>query len=205
MTENSRLMIHRLPLIALVLSAFNCYADVTISVPDTVEMLAVNEQPPKLTGSFFASQKRLTLADGQNQIVFRYQPYFDKGNEQVIVEGKAIIALFNTAEQEVRFRLPNYRDIDQAQESIADLQWQLVNQEGQPIDVIEDKLVKEGIQIGRDYVLEVKAYNQDGGKAALFSKPNSGPDNSVEHALHYWYQQADANTKAKFKAFINQQ
>ncbi|MDP5252607.1 MULTISPECIES: DUF2057 family protein [unclassified Vibrio] len=192
-------------LVGLMLSAFNSYAEVSIEVPDTIQILAVNQQAPKLEGHFFASQKNLTLADGENQIVFRYRPYFDKGSEQVIVESKVIIARFHATKENLRFELPHYRDIDQAQEAIADLQWRLLNQDNHPIELTQDRLIKEGIQIGRDYVLEVKAYNQNGGKAAVLSKPLTGPDNSVEQALHYWYQQADADTRQKFKAFINQQ
>lgn len=30
-------------------------------------------------------------------------------------------------------------------------------------------------------------------------------DSTAEEMLHFWYQKADAETKARFKAYINQQ
>lgn len=42
----------------------------------------------------FSAKKTLTLEDGQQQIVFRYQPYFTQGNDRIQVESEVIVATF---------------------------------------------------------------------------------------------------------------
>jgi len=76
------------------------------------------------------------------------------------------------------------------------------------------------MQIGRDYVREVDNYNKTGGVAAI-AVANTQPivqedikkaratevntSSTAEEMLHFWYKKADAETKARFKTYINQQ
>ncbi|MBR9876427.1 MAG: DUF2057 domain-containing protein, partial [Vibrionaceae bacterium] len=113
-----------------------------------------------------------------------------------------------------------------AEDNIKNLDWKLVDASGDAIAVKQDKLIKEGMQIGRDYVREVEDYNRTGGVAAIavagaMVQPMTLPaeipddmkqaraaakaDSTAEEMLHFWYQKADAETKARFKAYINQQ
>ncbi|WP_295891967.1 DUF2057 family protein [uncultured Vibrio sp.] len=201
---------------ALVLSQA-ALADVTIQVPDTVDLLVANGEKPELSGGFFSSSKTLTLPDGENQIAFRYTVNFDKSNDRITVEGDTVIAKFNAQDAELTFDLPSYRNEREAKAQIKDLEWALIDQTEQAVDVQQDKLMKEGMQIGRDYLREVEDYNRAGGIAAVavagavmpVTLPAQLPESSAssdtaEEMLHFWYDKADEETKARFKAYVNQ-
>ncbi len=210
--------------LALTMSS-TAFADVTVSVPDDVSVLAANGEKAKLSGGFLASEKTLTLPDGVNQIVFRFSPFFNQGNDRISVESDVIVARFSASNSELTLQLPDYRNMRDAEENIKDLDWNLVDASGAVIGVKQDKLIKPGMQIGRDYVREIEDYNKAGGIAAIaaagaFVQPRTLPaeipedmkqtraaqkDSTAEEMLHFWYQKADAETKARFKAYINQQ
>ncbi len=142
--------------LALAMSGM-AFADVTVTVPDDVSILAANGEKVKLSGGFFASERSLTLPDGVNQVVFRYSPYFSQGNDRLSVESDVIVARFGAADAELTLNVPEYRDLRQAEDKIKDLDWKLVDASGKAIPVDQDKLIKPGMQIGRDYVREVEA------------------------------------------------
>ncbi|HAS8234431.1 TPA: DUF2057 domain-containing protein [Vibrio vulnificus] len=195
-------------------------AAVTLHVPDDVTLFVANGQKAKLSGSLFASSKTIELPNGENQIVFQYEPYFSQGNDRIGVESNVIIAKFSANDTDLNFVLPKYRDHRVAEQEIKQMQWQLVNEQGAAVTKSEDKLVKSGMQIGRDYAREAADYNQTGGIAAIGTavsvatiktepvadvetKVKAG-DNTAEEMLHFWYDKADEATKARFKAYINQ-
>ncbi|MFA0413054.1 DUF2057 family protein [Vibrio renipiscarius] len=193
------------------------HADVTLTIPDNVELLVVNQAKPDIDGGLFSSSKTVTLPDGENQIVMRYTPYFSQGNDRIIVDGAAIIAKFEAQDQQIEFQLPEYKNQRDAEKNIKQLQLKLTTSDGQPIAVAQDELIKNGLQLGRDYVRETGDYNVTGGIAAItvagaYSAQapisavtaQAADSNTVEEMLHFWYQKADDETKAKFKQFINQ-
>lgn len=233
MTTNTVLRIKTMKLIkpltcalALAMSGM-AFADVTVTVPDDVSILAANGEKVKLSGGFFASERSLTLPDGVNQVVFRYSPYFSQGNDRLSVESDVIVTRFDAADAELSLQVPEYRDLRQAEDKIKDLDWKLIDASGNAIAVEQDKLIKPGMQIGRDYVREVEDYNKTGGVAAIgvataavqpVTLPAKIPadmkqtkpatmkaDSTAEEMLHFWYQKADAETQARFKDYINQQ
>ncbi|KAA5744687.1 DUF2057 domain-containing protein, partial [Acinetobacter baumannii] len=116
---------------------------------------------------FFASERTLTLPDGVNQVVFRFTPFFNKGNDRVSVESDVIVTSFTSSDSKLALQLPEYRNLNDAEDNIKDLDWKLVDASGNAIAVKQDKLIKEGMQIGRDYVREVEDYNRTGGVAAI--------------------------------------
>ncbi|KGY14173.1 hypothetical protein NM22_01560 [Vibrio tubiashii] len=193
-------------------------ADVTITIPETVDILVVNEDSPKLTGSLF-SNKKLALPDGENQILFKYKPYFDQGKERIILESDPILGTFTASNQALTFELPKYRNDVEASKKLPNLTWSLLDDKGQPIDIKQDKIIKQGMQIGRNYNIEVAEYNRKGGVAAVTSstmvavtlpanldgKPMKVDATTAEEMLHFWYNKADATTRARFKDFVNQQ
>nr|WP_321461512.1 DUF2057 domain-containing protein [uncultured Vibrio sp.] len=211
--------------LALAMSSM-AFADVTIGVPDDVSILAANGEKVKLSGGFLASEKTFTLPDGVNQVVFRFSPFFNQGNDRVSVESDVIITRFSASDSKLTFQLPEYRNMRDAEDNIKNLDWKLVDASGNAIAVKQDTLIKEGMQIGRDYVRESEDYNRAGGMAAIavagtvvqpMTLPAEIPedmkqaraaakaDSTAEEMLHFWYQKADAETKARFKAYINQQ
>lgn len=164
----------------------------------------------------FLTPRKLELEDGEQQIVFRYSPYFSQGNDRIIIDSEVVIATFDAANQELRFDMPKYRDAPQATKAIKTMQWQLLDQQGKAVELRQDCLIKEGMQIGRNFEFETAEYNKKGGVAALTSSmavqpiaqqeiSNATAMAAAEEMLHFWYNKADAETKARFKAFVNQQ
>lgn len=190
-------------------------ASVTITVPDSVDFLAANSQEPHISGSLFSSERTITLPNGDNQIVFKYTPHFTQGKDTVTARSEAIIAKFTAKDAKLHFELPKYSSASIAQKSINTMQWNLADEAGHKLSVKKDKLIKEGMQVGRDYPREAQNYNTKGGIAAIVTpltltqralsqgdlKELKGK-NTAEEMLHFWYSKADAKTKAKFKEFV---
>lgn len=149
-------------LLALCFAA-SASAKVTMEIPDTIDLLVVNGSSPKLSGGFFDATKKLELEDGEQQIVFRYSPYFSQGNDRIIIDSEVVIATFDAANQELRFDMPKYRDAPQATKAIKTMQWQLLDQQGKAVELRQDRLIKEGMQIGRNFEFETAEYNKKGG------------------------------------------
>ncbi|MFA0328777.1 DUF2057 family protein [Vibrio cyclitrophicus] len=208
-------------LLSTIIVAPHVLADVEIQVPSSVDILAVNEAKPDLDGSLFSSYKTLTVPDGQNQIVFQYQLAFDKGNDREFIDSDAIIATFSATDAVLTFDMPKYRNTAEAKKSLQNLDWKLVDENQNAISVKQDKLIKDGMQIGRKYPQEAKEYNQKGGIAALTigtaavattaivqpvtlpAKIDSTAGNTAEEMLYFWYEKADTETKQKFKDYVN--
>ncbi|MGR5110314.1 DUF2057 family protein [Vibrio jasicida] len=150
-----------------VLASTNLYAATTLVVPEDVKLLAVNMEKPKLEGGLFSDEKTIEIPDGTNQIVFKYQPEFEIGDDIKGVYGDAIIAKFDVKDEELKFELPKFKTYRQAQTNISPLEWQLLDSKGQPIDLVEDVLESDGVQIGRNYAQEARNYNIAGGVAGV--------------------------------------
>ena len=211
-------------LLSTIIVAPNVLADVTIEVPSSadalVEVLAVNEAKPDLDGGFFSSSKTITVPDGVNQIVFKYQLAFSQGNDREFVDSDTIIATFDAADTALTFDMPKFRNTNEAKKGLQNLDWKLVDENQNAISVKQDKLVKDGMQIGRKYPQEAREYNQKGGIAALTvgasagaaavaqhvtlpAKIDGNAANTAEEMLYFWYEKADAETKQKFKDYVN--
>ncbi|WP_060981439.1 DUF2057 family protein [Vibrio splendidus] len=212
-------------LLSTIIAAPQVLADVTIEVPSSadalVEVLAVNEAKPDLDGGFFSSSKTITVPDGVNQIVFKYQLAFSQGNDREFVDSDTIIATFDATDTALTFDMPKFRNTNEAKKGLQNLDWKLVDENQNAISVKQDKLIKDGMQIGRKYPQEAKEYNQKGGIAALTvgasagaaaavaqpvtlpAKINGNAANTAEEMLYFWYEKADAETKQKFKDYVN--
>ncbi|MEM0911828.1 MAG: DUF2057 family protein, partial [Pseudomonadota bacterium] len=143
-------------------------ADVTIKFEENVSILAVNqEKPDTKRGGLFSSSQSVTMPNGENQIVFRYQPFFENGIERETINSQVIIAKFNAVDTKLTLKVPTFRDAESATAGIDPLNWSLVNDSGQKTKHVEDVLVKEGVQFGRNFSNEAKDYNRKGGIAAL--------------------------------------
>ena len=142
-------------------------AEVKLIVPEHVDVLSVNMQKPKLDGKLFSSEKSIALPDGENQIVFQYQPAFEVDENLRRAYGEIIIAKFDQSNTELTFKLPEYRNYREAEKSVHDLDWSLNNPQGQQVEVASDILKSEGVQIGRNYSEEAEEYNRKGGPAAV--------------------------------------
>ena len=148
-------------------ASFTASADVLINVPEDVSILVVNMKKPNVENSLF-SGKKLTLPNGENQILFKYIPTFESGNEIRNVSSEAIVAKFNSADTTLDFKFPDYRSIQIARENIREMEWTFVDSSTHhSIPVKYDFLIKDGVQYGRDYITEAREYNLAKGAAAI--------------------------------------
>lgn len=204
-------------------------AEVSLIIPTNVNLLLANGEQVKQGGGFFSAKNSITLPNGENQMVFRYEPSFTKGGEEVSLASKTIIAKFSATDTQVSFDLPQYRSYGVAEKQIDNLQWTLVDDgSGKTIATVEDELTKDGMQLGRNYKDEALSYNQAGGKAAIAvataasvtatsvtkavapqpiaktSDVASAPAdaNTAEEMLHFWYSKADKATQERFKNYL---
>ncbi|ERM57500.1 DUF2057 family protein [Vibrio cyclitrophicus] len=217
--------IQSIALLSAIVAAPAALADVTIKIPSSadalVDVVAVNEAKPDLEGGFFSSSKTITVPDGVNQIVFQYQLAFSQGNDREFVDSDVIIATFDAADTTLTFEMPKFRNVSEAKKGFNNLDWKLIDENQNVISVKQDKLIKDGMQIGRKYPQEAKEYNQKGGIAALTmgtsavataavvqpvtlpAKIDTNAANTAEEMLYFWYEKADAETKQKFKDYVN--
>ena len=108
--------------------------------------------------------------------------------------------------------------------------WRLLDRQGNPLALKVAGLKKEGFQLARNYEYELAEFNVSGAEAALpynlsaadmtvpttapvirqtgvKKAPNANKTNEVNMAakmLRYWYNQADSETRKRFKKWINQ-
>ncbi|YCO02738.1 DUF2057 family protein [Vibrio sp. VNB-15] len=213
-----------------VLASTNLYAATTLVVPEDVKLLALNMEKPKLEGGLFSDEKTIEIPDGTNQIVFKYQPEFEIGDNIKGVYGDVIIAKFDVENEELKFELPEFKTYRQAETNISPLEWQLLDSKGRPIDLVEDVLESDGVQIGRNYSQEARNYNIAGGIAGVAvtyvtvnqhnqavtevepkatvstdAKSANSQDSQMVDLLKTMYQKATPQEKETFKKWIVQQ
>ncbi len=209
--------------------SLSTFANVELLADPNLDILVINGQKPEIANSFFSSEQKAILPNGENQIVFRYTYADTRGRDYESTDSDVIIAKFNAADTKLTFNFPKFRNIREAERNMDSLNWSLIDSSSNhAIKVTEDKLLKEGFQLGRDFVRETESYNIAGGPAAVVTKraqlmaasvnePSTNtvvqtkePDNisdgsnTAEEMLYFWYQKADPETKARFKAYVNQ-
>ncbi|GAK20859.1 LOW QUALITY PROTEIN: putative secreted protein [Vibrio sp. JCM 19052] len=213
-----------------VLASTNLYAATTLVVPEDVKLLAVNMEKPKLEGGLFSDEKTIEIPDGTNQIVFKYQPEFEIGDDIKGVYGDAIIAKFDVKNEELKFELPEFKTYRQAQTNISPLECNCLTLKVQPIDLVEDVLESDGVQIGRNYAQEARNYNIAGGVAGVAvtvvtvnqhsqavtgvepkvvattdAQSSTAQDSQMVDLLKTMYQKATPQEKETFKKWVAQQ
>ncbi|CAE6910086.1 DUF2057 family protein [Vibrio sp. B1FLJ16] len=215
--------------VAMALSVFassQLFAATTLVVPDDIKVLAVNMEKPKLEGGLFSAENTIDIPDGTNQIVFKYQPEFEIGDAIKVAYSDVIIAKFDVENETLQFELPEFKTYRQAQTNISPLTWQLMDSTGNPISLVEDILVSDGVQIGRNYPQEARNYNIAGGVAGVavtyvtvnqHQQAVTGVEPTVEASsadtkdsqmvdlLKTMYQKASPEEQAAFKAWVKQQ
>ncbi|ELR65146.1 hypothetical protein C942_01718 [Photobacterium marinum] len=149
--------------------SFNCVADVILTLPDNVRLLAINEvEANKGWDSIFkGTDESITLKDGENQLVYQIDHYFYKGDTQSERYRSGPMILTFTAENtNLQLALPTFSDIEQAR-AFANLPTpKFTDKTGKPYPFKHDKLSIKGLAISHDYADYVKSYNAQGGTAA---------------------------------------
>lgn len=189
--------------------SFPSLADINLELPYSAELVLVN-------GVKKDGNEPLVLKNGENQIAFRYQDGYRENGEYQLFKSDVIIVKFNGEDANYRLEMPKLRNEMETFKFNNNPSIKLTDTNGQAINFEQDKLMKSGIQFGRDYEAEMVAYNLTDNAAAMKSaaittlpaKVNldgkQQGENVAETMLNYWYEQADPATQARFKARINQ-
>ncbi|MFB2653415.1 DUF2057 domain-containing protein [Shewanella seohaensis] len=128
-------------------------AEVLLQLPSDVELLTVNGQKPLSTSP-------VTLSDGLNQIAFRYNAQYRKQANSVRYQSDVLIIRFNETDQVLQLKLPSIDSAKAAKLFDESPSITLLDKHNQAISFDQDRLVKNGLQIGRNFEQEIFQYNQ---------------------------------------------
>lgn len=195
--------------------SFPTLADIKLELPYSADLVLVNGQEA-------SGNDTLTLQNGENQIAFRYQDGYRENGEQQVFKSEVIIMSFSGQDASYQLKMPKLRNSQDTRKFNKSPKLTLTDSQGNSVDFTQDKLIKHGLQLGRDFEAEIAAYNLTDKPAALKSvvavqpvapaytnKANAHSQqpqgkNVAENMLNYWYEQADQATRERFKARINQ-
>ncbi|MGX9461196.1 YccT family protein [Shewanella sp. A14] len=200
----------------------------SLQLPSNAETVLVNGKATQQSNVTLD----LTMPNAIQQIAFRYQARYRDNGSQIHFTSDIVILRFQATEQHYRLTLPTINSTSRANQFNAHPAITLTDNAGNKVAFNQDKLMKSGLQIGRNFEQEISHYNASGAIAAITVKPTVIPtpntlitntptfsaevkaeqvDKSqetsqaeVSRMLDYWYQKANTHTQAKFKAKINQ-
>ncbi|GLT15836.1 DUF2057 family protein [Vibrio algivorus] len=188
------------------------HAEVQIPIPDSVNLLVVNSLKPKVEKGGLFGTDTLILPDGENQIVFKFQPGVMENDTLRRVYSDVIVAKFTAQDDELTFVLPEYRDLNQARNEINDFEWSLVDTQDNAIDVKKEPLSTTGVQLGRNFIEDVMDYNMRGGVAAITTgsvvakslpmNTQTKPDSENISQLKAWYLKANEQERKDFQIWL---
>ena len=138
---------------ALMLSTVQpAVADVNLKLPKNAEVLTVNGKPAVKSGE-------LILADGMNQIAFRYAAQYRQQADSVHYLSDVLIIRFDASEQILTLTLPAINSAKDAKQFDELANLTLLNAQDEAVSFTNDKLIKNGVQLGRDFEHEILQYN----------------------------------------------
>ncbi|MFH0256511.1 DUF2057 family protein [Vibrio rumoiensis] len=188
------------------------HAEVKIPIPDSINLLVVNSLKPKIEKGGLFGTDTLVLPNGENQIVFKFQPSVMENDTLRKVYSEVIVAKFTAKNDELTFVLPEYRDLIQARKEIDDFQWSMLNSNQQQVNVIKEPLSANGVQLGRNFIEDVMDYNMRGGVAAITTGavaaknlPVQGQmkaDSENVGQLKAWYLKANKQERKDFQVWL---
>ncbi|WP_441257481.1 DUF2057 family protein [Vibrio sp. Vf1514] len=198
------------------ISAFSvaAHADAKLELPEFIDLIAVNGMKPVIDKAYTDSRS-VTLPDGTNQIVFKFEPMVEDNDGMRRVYSDVVVTKFATADTSLTFELPKYRRLSQARKDIKTFEWALKDASGKSIDLISDTLDSNGVQLGRNYIQDVLDYNQKGGVASIpvagFTYAKTLPVNAQQRELtdtenvaqlKLWYTKASVEEREAFRQWV---
>lgn len=135
-------------------------ADVHLKLPKNAEVLTVNGKPAVKSGD-------LVLADGTNQIAFRYAAQYRQQADSVHYLSDVLIVRFDASAQTLTLTLPAINSARDAKKFDESPKLTLLNAQDEAVGFTSDKLIKNGIQLGRDFEHEILQYNLSNHPASL--------------------------------------
>ncbi|WP_318457019.1 YccT family protein [Photobacterium leiognathi] len=191
--------------------SFSSFANVSLTLPDSADLVLVN-------GTKAQGNDPLSLKDGDNQIAFRYETNYRENGDTHLFKSEVVIVTFNGKDASYTLSLPKIHSQYEAKAFNKQPHVTITDQQNNDIAIKQDVLIKNGVQIGRDFQQEIAKYNLSGAPAALTSaisvsvpqvqnvaveKSGKVDQAYVTKMLNYWYEKADKTTQDQFKASIN--
>ncbi len=196
------------------------FAEVEINPAHGVDILAINGKPVE-SETFFSGTPELKFANGKAQIVAEYSAEIAESADDYIIEKTDTFVLtFEASDTSISVQTPEITSQYDLKSFNKQGNWRLLDAQGNTISYTLGKLEKTGFQLDRDYEKELKEFNRSNAKAALGSltvethsfqnsapvyqpEGNAHPDQKmVGKMLQFWYEQANTETKNKFKSWI---
>ncbi|MCL1058629.1 DUF2057 domain-containing protein [Shewanella gelidimarina] len=200
-------------------------ANVELTLPSSSELILIN-------GKEADSNKALSLDNGENQIALRYIGRYQQQGSQTQFSSDVIVVTFSAADKQLKMDFPRIRSNSAADAFNRNPQITIKDSSGTIMAFKQGLLIKEGMQLGRDYEAEIRIYNsshQVAGVSSLAlaapiilasppiytqavkalpaevtSDSNAKSDQiNVGQMLDFWYEQAHEATKKAFKLKIN--
>ncbi|MCL1096290.1 YccT family protein [Shewanella kaireitica] len=196
------------------------FANVEVTPPSNSELVLVNGKESVSTG-------KLTLDNGENQLALRYIGRYQQQGSQTQFSSDVMIMTFLAENTSLTITFPRIRSNSAADAFNREPKISLKDTSGVDIAFRQDKLIKDGMQLGRDYEKEIFEYNSSNQIAALgalaapiaakvqpnllqvenvtkqANDPKQTDQINVGQMLDFWYQQADEETRKAFKLKIN--
>ncbi|WP_368543431.1 curli synthesis inhibitor [Enterobacter soli] len=208
--------------IALVMPV--CVFATTLRLSTDIDLLVLDGK--KVSSSLLRGADSIELDNGPHQVVFRVEKTIRAANhEQRMYISPPLILSFNTQRiSQVNFSLPRLETEKEAQAFESAPRLELLDGDAITIPVKLDILALTTTPNGIDYEADTEIYNKAGKRASLPQFATMMADDSTllsgvseldvippqsqpltEQRLKFWFQQADADTRARFLQWAKQQ
>jgi len=204
------------------LAAFSiqAMADIEFSAGEGVSILAVNGKAVD-QATLFSGTPDISAPNGKTQILAEYTAEISRSADDYLLEkSDTFVITLSASDIHIRVSAPEITSRYDLKKFNTSAQWKLTDANGNSVPYVSGKLEKEGFQLARDYENELRIFNSSQNQAALpelnmethnFNtgvsvKPSqeaTGTDQKmVGQMLQFWYEQANKETRNKFKSWI---
>ncbi|MDO6565084.1 DUF2057 domain-containing protein [Amphritea sp. 1_MG-2023] len=199
-------------------------ADNNFSTAADISLIAINGVEIE-SDSFFDNKQMFTLPNGKNQILVQFSTEVNTSGGLAFETTDAHVLVFNAVDKDIQLSAPDIKKLSEFRQFNLGNAWILKDSDGAAIEYLSEALIKDGFQMNRNYEQELKKLNAAGHAVSITElikytgfasdsamvKSSDYPDNKLrtdsinlpETLLRYWYLNADLDTRAKFKAWIN--
>ncbi|WP_349921149.1 DUF2057 domain-containing protein [Aeromonas veronii] len=181
-------------------------AEVRIEVPEDFQILAVSAGKVQ-------DEQHAVLADGAQQVLVRYEgviPSRTSSDNDKVIRSEPQIIRYEASGQRLQLQARVPKD-EAGMEHYAKAPLVGLHGGGQPVALVQDALVVNGVQIGMDWNARLAEYNRGGGKAALVGAVATTaaiaptqtsaqvlPASELEGQLQQLFLQADPELRKRF-------
>ena len=209
-----------LTLAVAVLATPTWAADLTVA--DNIELNVVNGKTYQASVKLFGTAEKIELNDGDQQLIFRIFDNIRSGNNQNLFRSEYYLITFSDqGDENLKLAASPILNMTAARQFDKKPVFTLLNSDGNAVPFKLAQMRREGMKVNRNMLNELREFNATGHEAAIEARApfaalammNSDsallPDrNNVqtkigdvllsEQMLHYWFQQADPETRKRF-------